>query len=59
VVPHQQGGRTKSITVRLTAEEDALVTAGARLQGISKSDYLRDRLREAVARSFAHAGKLR
>lgn len=51
--------RTHSVTVRLTAEEDALVTTGARLRGISKSDYLRDTLRQAVINSFVPSGKAR
>lgn len=51
--------RTHSITVRLTAEEDALVTTAARLRGISKSDYLRETLRQAVVNSFMPSGKIR
>lgn len=50
--------RTRTITVRLTAEEDALVTTGAKLRGISKSDYLRSTLGKVVADQFAHAGQL-
>lgn len=54
----REAGRTRHITVRLTEEEDALVTAGARLRGISKSDYLRETLRQSVVAAFARSGKM-